>query len=158
MLVINPNNNQIEFQLTLENAEYSEATVRLVVEVNDTITVVPLDIADGGICKGELPLHENWDNTQGKVTVEVIAKNTHFIPFTREVLFEGLEVLKPALLEVSIDVEEDLPTRRVVDARKKSIKNLPTKSVNENKAVKKSTVKKATPALTSEIRDFFKIK
>lgn len=164
MLVITPKSNLIEFQLKLENATLQETTARMVVEVGDTTTVIPLEIADGGWVVSELPLNENWDSQKGNISLEVIAKNTYFKPFTREVMFEGIESTKPAILEVAIDLDDEPKPKRVIDVakRKKSVSiNQPV--VLEQKSVSKPPVRKPearkpATSLSSEIRDFFKTK
>lgn len=164
MLVINPENNLIEFQLKLENATLQETSARMLIEVEDSTTVVPLEISDGGWVVGELPLNEAWDSKKGIISLEVIAKNTFFKPFTREVMFEGLEVLKPAILEVNIDIEDKPTPKRIIDVTKRkkhaAIKQpvVMEQAKAQTKLPSKKPVARQAANLSSEIRDFFKTK
>ena len=63
MLKITPSNNLIEFQLQVENASLDKTTARIILEVNNVNTIIPMEMDSDGKCTGEIPLKEFENNT-----------------------------------------------------------------------------------------------
>jgi hypothetical protein len=90
MLKITPSNNLIEFQLQVENASLDKTTARIILEINDTNTIIPMEMDSDGKCTGEIPLKEEYEGKIGDIDIEIIANDTFFKPFTKKVIFEGI--------------------------------------------------------------------
>jgi hypothetical protein len=90
MLKITPSNNLIEFQLQVENASLDKTTARIILEVNNVNTIIPMEMDSDGKCTGEIPLKEEYEGKIGDIEIEIIADNTFFKPFTKKVIFEGI--------------------------------------------------------------------
>ena len=160
MLKITPQNNSIEFQLKVENASLQKTSTRLIVEVNNTNTIIPLLIDKDGLCKGDIPLNESWDGKKGKIKIEVIAEGSYFEPFNKEVEFEKIpKTPKASIQEITLQkpvtksntgykepkiTTKTTPTNKVVPIKTKldESKNFITKTEKDR--------------IVSEIVDFFK--
>jgi hypothetical protein len=90
MLKITPSNNLIEFQLQVENASLDKTTARIILEVNNVNTIIPMEMDNDGKCTGEIPLKEEYEGKIGDIEIEIIADSTFFKPFTKKVIFEGI--------------------------------------------------------------------
>lgn len=136
MLKITPKNNLLEFKLQISNASINKTKARLVVEVQDMAsTMIDLDIDQEGKCTCEIPLQENWNRKQGKVKLEVIAENTYFAPYEKEVFFVN-ENKKP-----KVSITES--------------KNIQKPTIKEEVYIPKIVESKEDLELMNEIQKFF---
>jgi hypothetical protein len=101
MLKIGLNNNSIEFKVEVENTTFDKVKPRLVIEVNNDITIIPLKINKEGIVKGDINLKENWSNKEGNIKLEIINENNYFVPFEKKVFFNHVPPTpRPIIKEV----------------------------------------------------------
>ena len=157
MLKITPQNNSIEFQLKVENASLQKTSTRLIVEVNNTNTIIPLLIDKDGTCKGDIPLNESWDGKKGKIKIEVIAEGSYFEPFNKEVEFENIpKTPKASIQEIKL---QKSTTKSSTGYKEPKIINktvIPTRTKIEES--KNFITKTEKDRIVSEIVDFFKAK
>ena len=157
MLKITPQNNSIEFQLKVENASLQKTSTRLIVEVNNTNTIIPLLIDKDGTCKGDIPLNESWDGKKGKIKIEVIAEGSYFEPFNKEVEFENIpKTPKASIQEIKL---QKSATKSSTGYKEPKIINktvIPTRTKIEES--KNFITKTEKDRIVSEIVDFFKAK
>lgn len=143
MLEIGSKNNILEFKLEVENTTMDQITSRLIVEVDDNITLIPLYTAFDGMVKGSIPLKEEWEGKGGYIKLEVINENNYFIPFEKPVVFRNIESsIKTSVKSVKTQ-PQPTPTPKVYS---KPI--LETKKTTPSKSSKED--------LSSEIKNFFK--
>ena len=145
MLEISPKNNTIEFKLEVENTTFNQVESRLVVEVDNNITLIPLTVDKNGVVKGDISLDEKWNGRQGNLKLEIINENNYFTPFKKEVIFSVPVTPKVTLKEVKIPTKINLKELRKEhqDLIKESKTTLSTKDLLD---------------LNSEIDNFFKVK
>lgn len=158
MLKITPNNNNIEFQLEVENTTFNKISPRLIVEVGGKTSIIPLKVSSDGVVKGVIELNESWNEKEGKIKLEIINESNYFIPFEKEVYFSDIKE-KPKTTIKEVKTLESKPTIKVnptisftkleVAESKKELKN----PIKDNK-YKFSSLVECT--LKEEIQKFFK--
>ena len=157
MLEIRPNNNFIEFQLEVENTTLDKVTPRLVVEINNTINIIPLTVNENGIVKGDILLKEEWDNQEGKIKLEIINESNYFIPFESKVRFFDIKTSKTDLIkEVKI---KSKPTIKFLKSQSSQTLKISDELISESKELlnqKESITPPLSPNLTNDIKNFFK--
>lgn len=163
MLKITPQNNSIEFQLKVENASLQKTSTRLIVEVNNTNTIIPLLIDKDGTCKGDIPLNEAWDGKKGKIKIEVIAEGSYFEPFNKEVEFEKIpKTPKASIQEIKLQKSTTKSSTgykepKIINKTSSTNKTvIPTRTKIEES--KNFITKSEKDRIVSEIVDFFKAK
>ena len=157
MLKITPQNNSIEFQLKVENASLQKTSTRLIVEVNNTNTIIPLLIDKDGTCKGDIPLNESWDGKKGKIKIEVIAEGSYFEPFNKEVEFENIpKTPKASIQEIKLQKSTTISSTGYKETKIINKTVIPTRTKIEES--KNFITKTEKDRIVSEIVDFFKAK
>lgn len=146
MLEIGPKNNSIEFKLEVENTTLDKISSRLVIEVNGEVTLIPLQIDNNGVVKGNIPLGKNWDDKIGSLKLEVINESNYFVPFEKKVLFSNPQLKQPIIKEFKTT---PTPTHKPTHIP------IVSKVIKENKVVIPS---KNLLDLNKEINNFFKLK
>jgi hypothetical protein len=152
MLEIGPRNNTIEFHLEVENTTLDKISSRLVVEVNNNITLIPLEINAEGVVSGDIELNESWNGKKGNLKLEIINENNYFSPFEKEVVFklpkgfrssaqtQPLPPIEKPTLYPEIDYSAQLENQSLIKESKTIFRNLDLMDLN------------------SEIDNFFKVK
>lgn len=111
MLKVTPRNNLIEFTLEVTNAKPEETQARLVVEVAGEASIITLDAPIQNRYKGSIPLKEAWDGKRGKVKLEVIARDTMFVPYEKDVVFDVPFAESNPIQQMAQRQETRVPTR-----------------------------------------------
>lgn len=169
MLKLGTENNAIEFKIEVENTTLDKVNPRLVVEVNNTSTILPLKVDSNGVVKANIPLEESWEGKKGNLKLEIINESNYFVPFEKEVEFSGIvhapkavvtevkTISKPAVARVKTTSKIETPTDNTLLLKKEA-----EKLIKESKVLlePKKPVYKTLKAENQhrEIYDFFKNK